>query len=220
MIVPHSGEAALRQTFPRPQQPTPIGPLRIELAAPVVAQFPGDAAAHLGQRVVAELDEVEVVDHDLAEAYTAAGSMATNSIASRNCSVRSRSQSMTGARVRPSRCPSKPRGAGQVDEPGVQWIDPHPPPRQLAARPVGLSAAGLVDAEHPGRFGLRQKRLGVGDERAVRGRPRHPVDGGDLRHRARAGTCSMDSVKEPRSQSSSRHRQRVLFHRTMIRFSP
>ena len=34
-------------------------------AAPVVAQFPGDAAAHLGQRVVAELDEVEVIDHDL-----------------------------------------------------------------------------------------------------------------------------------------------------------
>jgi hypothetical protein len=31
----------------------------------VVAQFPGDAAAHLGQRVVAELDEVEVIDHDL-----------------------------------------------------------------------------------------------------------------------------------------------------------
>jgi hypothetical protein len=63
--VPHSGEAALRQTFPRTQQPTPVGPLRIELAAPVVAQFPGDAAAHLGQRVVAELDEVKVIDHDL-----------------------------------------------------------------------------------------------------------------------------------------------------------
>ena len=63
-------------------------------------------------------------------------------------------------------------------------MDPHPPPRQLAARPAGLSAAGLVDAEHPGRFGLGQQRLGVGDERAVRGRPRHLVDGGDLGHRA------------------------------------
>jgi hypothetical protein len=38
--VPHSGEAALRQTFPRPQQPTPVGPLWIELTAPGVAQFP------------------------------------------------------------------------------------------------------------------------------------------------------------------------------------
>jgi hypothetical protein len=43
----------------------PVGPLGIELAAPVVAQFTRDAAAHLGQRVVAELDEVEVIDHDL-----------------------------------------------------------------------------------------------------------------------------------------------------------
>ena len=86
--------------------------------------------------------------------------------------------------MRPSRYPSKPWEPARSTKPGVQRIDPHPPPRQLAARPVGLSAAGLVDAEHPGRFGLGQKRLGVGDERAVRGRPRHPVDGGDLRHRA------------------------------------
>jgi hypothetical protein len=33
-------------------------------------------------------------------------------------------------------------GAGQVDEPGVARIDPHPPPRQRAARPAGPRAPG------------------------------------------------------------------------------
>src|SRR4029453_10489715 len=40
--------------------------------------------------------------------------------------------------------------AGQVDESGVPWVDPHPPPGRLAAFPAGLAAAGLVDAEYRG----------------------------------------------------------------------
>jgi hypothetical protein len=65
------------------------------LQPPWVGQFPADAAAHLGHRVVAELAEVEVIDHDLrvgskrgvqiAEAHTA-GSMA-NSVAALLCAL-------------------------------------------------------------------------------------------------------------------------------------
>jgi hypothetical protein len=70
----------------------------------------------------------------------------------------------------------------------------------------------------PHRLGFGQQRVGVGDERSVRGRPRHPVSVGDLGHRAgrvadrradlgaqppggprpgRAGTCGIDSVNDP-----------------------
>jgi hypothetical protein len=40
--------------------------------------------------------------------------------------------------------------AGQVDEPGVPWVDPHPPPGFGAALPPGFSTAGLIDAEQRG----------------------------------------------------------------------
>ena len=109
--------------------------------------------------------------------------------------------------------------AGQVDEPGVPRVDPHPPPGLAAVLPPGLSAAGLVDAEHPGRCRLGQQRVGVRDERAVRGRPRHAVAAATSATeraaspiaapiwvrsrpvvRARAGTCGIVSVNEPRSQ--------------------
>jgi hypothetical protein len=42
--------------FPRSQQPTPVGPLRVEFAAAAIAELPGDAAAHLGERIVGQLD--------------------------------------------------------------------------------------------------------------------------------------------------------------------
>jgi hypothetical protein len=54
MMVFHILAKLLCDRRSRPQQPPPVGRLRIELAAPVVAQFP-----------VAELSEVEVIDHDL-----------------------------------------------------------------------------------------------------------------------------------------------------------
>ena len=73
--------------------------------------------------------------------------------------------------------------AGQVDEPGVPRVDPHPPPRLSALLPAGLAAAGLIDAEHPDRIRFGQLCLGVGDKGAVRGRPRHPMRVGDLGHR-------------------------------------
>jgi hypothetical protein len=47
-----------------------------------------------------------------------------------------------------------------------------------------VRSSSLAIHAEPGPFGLGQQRLGVGDERAVRGRPRHPVDGGVLGHRA------------------------------------
>ena len=38
--------------------------------------------------------------------------------------------------------------AGQIDEPGVPWVDPHPPAGVGALLPAGFSASGLIDAEH------------------------------------------------------------------------
>jgi hypothetical protein len=90
----------------------------------------------------------------------------------------------------------------QVDEPGVPRVDSHPLAGLGAALPTGLSSAGLVDAEHLSGLRLGQWRLGVRDERAVRGRPRHAVGRGDLGHRPSglADTCSRASMNEPRSQ--------------------
>jgi hypothetical protein len=50
--VPHLDESVGRQAFPRAQQPTPVGPLRVDPPAATIPQFPGDATAHLGDRVV------------------------------------------------------------------------------------------------------------------------------------------------------------------------
>jgi hypothetical protein len=82
----------------------------------------------------------------------------------------------------------QPLVAGQVDKPGVPRVAAHPPPSRLAAFPAGLAAAGLINAKHPGGLRLGQLGGGVGDERAVRSRPRHPVGGGDLGHGPRRVT--------------------------------
>ena len=53
-----------RQPFPGGEQPASVGPLRVDLAATPIAQVPGDAAAHPAERVVGQLHQVDVVDHD------------------------------------------------------------------------------------------------------------------------------------------------------------
>jgi hypothetical protein len=60
--VPHLREAGVRQTFPSAEQPAAVGPLRVDAAAAAIPQVPGDAAAHRGERVVGEFDQMEVVD--------------------------------------------------------------------------------------------------------------------------------------------------------------
>jgi hypothetical protein len=72
---------------------------------------------------------------------------------------------------------------GQVDEAGVPGVDPHPAAGLDAVRPAGHTAAGLIDAQHPGGFRLAQQLLGVGDAAAGRRRPRRSVSDRDLGHR-------------------------------------
>jgi len=81
--------------------------------------------------------------------------------------------------------PQKPLITGQVNEPGVPGVDPHPPASLRAALPSGLSPPSLVDAQHRGGRRLGQHRLSVGDKRPMRGRPRHAMGVGDLGHRPR-----------------------------------
>ena len=73
---------------------------------------------------------------------------------------------------------------GQIDETGVPRIQPHPLAGCGAALPARLAAAGLIDAEDRCGRRLGQLGFGMGDERAMRRRPRHVVGVGDLGHRA------------------------------------
>jgi hypothetical protein len=63
--------------------------------------------------------------------------------------------------------------AGEVDEVGLEGLQLHPALAVLPARPAGLAAAGLIDAQHAHRRRLGQLRGGSGDERGVRDRPAH-----------------------------------------------
>jgi hypothetical protein len=109
--------------------------------------------------------------------------------------------------------------AGQVDEAGVPGVDVHPAAGLGAVLPAGLTAAGLVDAQHPGGFRLAQQprggatkaRCAVGHDTpwaiatSVTERAASPIAAPIwVRNRrvvrARAGTCGIASVNEPRSQ--------------------
>jgi hypothetical protein len=50
--VPYLREAGVGQAFPRAEQSASVGPFGVDAAAAAIAQVPGDAAAHLGERVV------------------------------------------------------------------------------------------------------------------------------------------------------------------------
>ena len=247
--IPHLGEALARQAFPGGEQPASVGPLRVDLAATPIAQVPGDAAAHPAERVVGQLHQVEVVDHDRRVRQQPLG-------AQRRRVHRGRIDRHVLDSLPELRCsclqPFDHRGAGaagalsqqpllavQIDEPGVPRIHPHPPLRFAAVLPSGSATAGLVDPQHPHRFRLDQPRFGLFDEGAVRGRPRHSMRGSDLRYRpgripiadpiwarnrrvvrARGGTSGIASVNDPTPQDACRHLHRVLHQRTRIPFSP
>ena len=114
--------------------------------------------------------------------------MATSSTSSRNSGVRSDSQAMTAAPVRPSRCPSRPctpaRSTNPVSHGSTRTHRPVPAQYSHLGFPRRVSSIPSTR----GRFRLGQHSFGVRDERAVRGRPRHAMSGGDLGHRARRVT--------------------------------
>ena len=113
--------------------------------------------------------------------------------------------------------PQQALGAGQVDEPGVPRVDPHPPPglrrsapsgafpRRVSSMPSTRVGCGL--AQQLPRRGRRTRGARSATTRRVRRRPR-PPSGPPPRSprrsgcaaaqvvRARAGTCAMASVKD------------------------
>lgn len=76
--------------------------------------------------------------------------------------------------------PQQPLITVQIDEAGVVGVHSSPPLGVAVLDPAVLTPAGLIDAQHCRGFGCGQQRVGVLDERRVRGRPRHPVDISDL----------------------------------------
>jgi len=78
----------------------------IELAAPATVQRPGDAAPHVGEGVVGELHEVEVVDHH--------GRVGQQIDGDRRAVGRGRVDHHIADRVPKLRCPlAKPAGHGR-----------------------------------------------------------------------------------------------------------
>src|SRR5690606_5994876 len=64
-LVPHLRQRGRAQSLAGSQQPTPVGPLGVDLAAAAVAQLPGDAPPDRGDRVVGQADQVEMVHDEL-----------------------------------------------------------------------------------------------------------------------------------------------------------
>ena len=62
--VPHPRQRPLGQVFTTAQQQPPVRPGRVDGAAAVAEQVPGDALAYRGHRLVREQDQVEVVHGD------------------------------------------------------------------------------------------------------------------------------------------------------------
>ncbi|TDO30391.1 hypothetical protein EV643_1384 [Kribbella sp. VKM Ac-2527] len=77
----------------------------------------------------------------------------------------------------------QPPGAVEVDEAGMPSIHQHPLAGGRVLFPARLAAAGLIDAEHPGRRRRSELAIGDLDQRGMRGRPRHPERRRDLTDR-------------------------------------
>ena len=119
----------------------------------------------------------------IAEAWAAVGWIATRSMPSPElCAAFELPPDDSGAGAALA-LPEQALIADQVGDAGV-LRRPAPLSARRASFSTGFPAAGLVDAKYRARSRLAQHRFGVGDEGAVRGRPRHAMRCCDLGHRA------------------------------------
>ena len=170
-----------------------------------------------------------------AAAYTAAGSIATYSTASRNCGVRALGQPFDhGGAGAAGVLSHQPLLAVQIDEPGVPRIHPHPPlrfddqyshlglPRRLSSIPNTRTGSGSTSRASACSM---KARCAVGhDTRCAAAtsdtdRAASPTAGPIWARsrrvvRARGGTSVIDSVNDPTSQDACWHLHRVLHQRT------
>jgi hypothetical protein len=209
-------------------------PLPVALASSPAPQLDGDAAAHLGQRRVRQLRDMEPVDHQ--PRVRQAGAHCGVDRHDLDCGSPRGALRLDPRRYHCGRAaldlPEQPGAAAEIDHPDMPFLGHHLPPlvsRLAGHEPEpGLAAPDLVDAEtcHL-RCLARQREPGVGGERGLRDRPGHswsraawitvrpwsataaPIEARSRPvSRARGGICGTDSVNVARSQASLRQRQR------------
>ncbi len=168
------------------EQPSAGGPLGVLLAAAAAAGLPGGVLADLGEHLVPECDEVELVgDEDrvrerVTDGFGVGGGQVDGHVRDRlfpriglcRQAIRSTLAAVASVDVR-----EQPGGAGRVDDGGVPPVVHDPPPAgDRVLFPDRLAAAGLIDPEHRDlRQQMLEDRGDVRDERGVRDRPGHPV---------------------------------------------
>ncbi|VWX50696.1 hypothetical protein MICRO80W_300012 [Micrococcus luteus] len=187
--VLESAQAGLGESVPGPQQQHPVSPHGILLAAPPAQDFAHHALADLGEHLVAELDQVEVVHADV---------HGRQHLVDRGAE---RGRGIDGDHLEPIQpgfgASGQPGGdvAGRpsVDDaehvPGVgvdkgahPRLDPAPDGRVGVFEPLGGGEPVLVDAQRPHRHlvDLRQDH-GVAQDGGVDGAPRQAMRVGGFR---------------------------------------
>ena len=167
-------------------QPVAQFPFAVAFAAAPAADLDGDPAADLGDGLVRQLHEVEVVDDELGVRQRGADrgledrAHVDGHVSDLRPPLRPAgacSQSMTTWALRPSTCPSRPCPCGQVAEADVPPVDRGLPPavgdpriqcgrpRRISSMPSTVTGSGLV----------RQHRRGMDGERGRHHRPGHAV---------------------------------------------
>jgi len=178
----------------------------VDLAAAAAAVVPGHPLPHGGDGGVGEPDQVEVVHHDLCLRHGVGdGSPVGRARVDRDeldplaelfgLGVEPAGDVATGAA---QHLAEQPLSAVEVDEAGVPPVYQHPLPGDWVLFPPWPTAAGLVDAQHPGR--RRRSEVAIGDlhERRMRGRPGHPERVGNLADRAvRVPDRDADRLPQP-----------------------
>jgi hypothetical protein len=90
----------------------------------------------------------------------------------------------------------------------VPPVHQHPLPGDRVLLPARLTAAGLVDAQHPGRRRRSERAIGDLDERRVRGRPRHPEPSRHLTDRT-IRVPDRDADRRPQPPGGPRTRRQL-----------
>jgi len=169
-----------------------VDPGRVCGGAAAAELLAGDPLADVGDHLVGEADQVEVVDGDLRvrqrhpDPRGVGGGWVDHDRAHPGAELggllsQPALHAATGA---PGSQPQQQPPASRVgvDEAGQPRVRASPPGR--LAQPADAAGPGLIDPQHRRRRRLRQPAGRGGDQGAVSGVPGDPVLGGDLRHRS------------------------------------
>jgi len=188
----HCGEPGRGEAFLGGGQSAPVGPLGVHEPAAAVAVVPGDPSAGLGQHLIGEAVQVEVIDHDrrvgqrLAHGAGVGGAgVDRHDLDSVPPCLLARVEpgaDRLGRRAARREAEDRPtRGRAEVGQTRHPRLFPPPRPSHGTLVPARPSGAGLINAEPAHRRRLdRQRRGGAGGD-VVDQPPRHPILGRHLR---------------------------------------